>query len=565
MAYAGAKQAYGILGMQRMNWQNVLRQTRGFSTTHSVYSFFLLNVKETLARGLLYPAKKVWEDIEFLHMVDESDLVICKFNKYIHDKRYDRPPMPLPPPPPTPPLQLLEVLLGSLDDKYFVHILDSMPRAHLPAYNWVDAFNLCSTATSLDEASHILLPLKVIAQKDNTSGCWYEDSRWSKKGLTRINDFREAQKKSILLLIRKQDVPELGFEASNPTQLLAGMPCLQRKWVEGQEPPGAVLEVSHQEQSFYVVRLPFKDGFREAARVGSEPDPKPSKHELKRPASQPPAKLKKKQKPEPRFKAERLHAGNECTNEISNTRCDDLAHWKGFSSNVRKQMSAGEYRVLKSPEEQDWQKLEAAQDVLNHEPGDYRKIAGWYFEKKTRNRSSVLHCKGPKDTCEGLPALAMALGLIVFVSRAPSAASSQPSTSTIEEEDTMDFSEGKQDAKGKCWECHRGKTENQHNDAKRCREKGHAGSFWRNDPREAIYQQALKENGGDRAGALRVATRGDSRLEDAEEVEAVGAEGSNADQVATAAPRTHACMHARTHARTHARPGQSLNHARGPD
>ena len=165
MAYAGAKQAYGILGMQRMNWQNVLRQTRGFSTTHSVYSFFLLNVKETLARGLLYPAKKVWEDIEFLHMVDESDLVICKFNKYIHDKRYDRPPMPLPPPPPTPPLQLLEVLLGSLDDKYFVHILDSMPRAHLPAYNWVDAFNLCSTATSLDEASHILLPLKVIAQK----------------------------------------------------------------------------------------------------------------------------------------------------------------------------------------------------------------------------------------------------------------------------------------------------------------------------------------------------------------------------------------------------------------
>ena len=31
---------------------------------HSVYSFFLVNVKATLEHGVLYPAKAIWEDIE---------------------------------------------------------------------------------------------------------------------------------------------------------------------------------------------------------------------------------------------------------------------------------------------------------------------------------------------------------------------------------------------------------------------------------------------------------------------------------------------------------------------
>ena len=59
--YSGDKLAYGILGMQRDDPRNRLRQRRGFLATHSVYSFFLLNVRATLDKGVLYPAKAIWE------------------------------------------------------------------------------------------------------------------------------------------------------------------------------------------------------------------------------------------------------------------------------------------------------------------------------------------------------------------------------------------------------------------------------------------------------------------------------------------------------------------------
>lgn len=97
--YTGGKGAYGVLGMQRNNPQNRLRQSSGFGCTHSVYSFFLLNVSSTLGAGVLYPAKPIWEDIEFMHMVSDAGLAVCKFNKYIHMKKHLR--TPPPPPPPT--------------------------------------------------------------------------------------------------------------------------------------------------------------------------------------------------------------------------------------------------------------------------------------------------------------------------------------------------------------------------------------------------------------------------------------------------------------------------------
>jgi len=99
--YTGRKAAYGVLGMQRNNPQNRLRQSSGFCCTHSVYSFFLLNVRATLDAGVLYPAKPIWEDIEFLHMVSDAGLAVCKFNKYIHAKKHLRTPPPPPPPPAT--------------------------------------------------------------------------------------------------------------------------------------------------------------------------------------------------------------------------------------------------------------------------------------------------------------------------------------------------------------------------------------------------------------------------------------------------------------------------------
>ena len=69
------------MGLQRNDTRNRLRQREGFQCTPSVYSFFLLNVKETLENGVLYPAKLIWQDIAFLHLVTEAGLVVCQFNK----------------------------------------------------------------------------------------------------------------------------------------------------------------------------------------------------------------------------------------------------------------------------------------------------------------------------------------------------------------------------------------------------------------------------------------------------------------------------------------------------
>eukprot|EP01034_Spumella_vulgaris_P045625 gene45625-56849_t len=44
--------------------------------TYSVYSFFLLNVKETVRRGLFFPSRPIWEDIEFNNLLEENELVV---------------------------------------------------------------------------------------------------------------------------------------------------------------------------------------------------------------------------------------------------------------------------------------------------------------------------------------------------------------------------------------------------------------------------------------------------------------------------------------------------------
>jgi hypothetical protein len=67
------------------HWPTV-KTDNAFQSSYSMYSFFLLNVTATVEAGLLYPPRPIWEDIEFLHMVDEAGLVVLKSAHFTHDK-----------------------------------------------------------------------------------------------------------------------------------------------------------------------------------------------------------------------------------------------------------------------------------------------------------------------------------------------------------------------------------------------------------------------------------------------------------------------------------------------
>lgn len=81
----------GILGMFRgiQSFDEAARDDRNaFNfTTHSVYSFVLLNIAALINKHVFYPAKNVWEDIEFLHCVKDAGLAVVKFARYTHMKR----------------------------------------------------------------------------------------------------------------------------------------------------------------------------------------------------------------------------------------------------------------------------------------------------------------------------------------------------------------------------------------------------------------------------------------------------------------------------------------------
>jgi hypothetical protein len=58
-----------------------------FKVTHSVYSFYLLNVESTVDNGVFYPPKTFHEDIHFNQMCEESDLAVLKFRHLFHHKK----------------------------------------------------------------------------------------------------------------------------------------------------------------------------------------------------------------------------------------------------------------------------------------------------------------------------------------------------------------------------------------------------------------------------------------------------------------------------------------------
>jgi hypothetical protein len=83
----GPWKCYGVVGINRGSTTRQKSIKYPISRTHSIYSFFLMNVEDTVAKGLFYPAKPVWEDVEFLNLLDENGMNCCKIRKFTHLKQ----------------------------------------------------------------------------------------------------------------------------------------------------------------------------------------------------------------------------------------------------------------------------------------------------------------------------------------------------------------------------------------------------------------------------------------------------------------------------------------------
>ena len=83
--YVGDSCKWGIVGMHRQ-WSQWKSIQKPFLETHSVYSFFLLNVRDTVEEKLLYAAKPIWEDIDFSYDLLHNGFHVIKVNRWFHRK-----------------------------------------------------------------------------------------------------------------------------------------------------------------------------------------------------------------------------------------------------------------------------------------------------------------------------------------------------------------------------------------------------------------------------------------------------------------------------------------------
>jgi hypothetical protein len=147
--YIGDKGSYGVIGMSRcLQHRNVI--SNPIKLTHSVYSFYLFNVKAAKDKEAYYPPRKTMEDIEMNFLLYEKGLAVIKLQMYCHRKPWRVLRSSIPPPPPPP--NVIEVLRDVLndpscrierriyldDDMAFVQGLDSSMRmqyTHLQNYS----------------------------------------------------------------------------------------------------------------------------------------------------------------------------------------------------------------------------------------------------------------------------------------------------------------------------------------------------------------------------------------------------------------------------------------------
>jgi hypothetical protein len=94
------KDQVGVLGMGRVG-ERIANKVNPFKVT-PVYSAFLMNVTLTVENGALFPAKPIWEDVEFAYIVKSAGLKSLKVQRLYHgkvwkrgQKKIDEPPVPL--------------------------------------------------------------------------------------------------------------------------------------------------------------------------------------------------------------------------------------------------------------------------------------------------------------------------------------------------------------------------------------------------------------------------------------------------------------------------------------
>ncbi|GBG30820.1 GREB1-like protein [Hondaea fermentalgiana] len=85
--FIGGAENYGLIGIRRDAQARQTESEHPFMISYSVYSFIYLNVKSTVKKGVFFPVKTFWEDVEFNHLVDEAGLVCLKVNRFFHHKK----------------------------------------------------------------------------------------------------------------------------------------------------------------------------------------------------------------------------------------------------------------------------------------------------------------------------------------------------------------------------------------------------------------------------------------------------------------------------------------------
>jgi len=243
---------YGILGLQRADWRHSLSKSSGFSAKHTIYSFFLLNVKETIDKGVMYPAKPIWEDIEFLHMVTEADLAICRFNKYILKKKHRREHEA---PPPPPPMARLEEFLKEKDYEY-----DQSAHALLydvdSDHKWSDTVSELiekhSTKSEERDKCHVGPPAPLFGLQVP------RDDKYVVDIITRLQNC--ARLKACTELIILVEYTEVNDFTPSEDDMLFRMRSLSRKTIEGNSGilgfPQDGMMVKHDDRRYYVIVIP---------------------------------------------------------------------------------------------------------------------------------------------------------------------------------------------------------------------------------------------------------------------------------------------------------------------
>jgi len=275
--YTGSKGAYGVIGMQR----DTIQQQRGFKVTHSVYSFFLLNVAAAAHAGVFYPAKAIWEDIEFLHLLDEANLAVCKVSKYVHGKAHTRGREPSPPPPPPKPLEpTVEDYLQSTSYCFQSAFLESenglLDRPDTN-YAWLDVPHIpvdpCvlrrvvleqHSSNATVSTNSMLLPLQA-PEIDEEEDCHPEDfhdfTEYVLKKIRRIrlHPFSLTEVLDVILLVRVID--DSMDDDDDKRELVRNVKNLTRQTIAALRGSFEKLHGSeiflHEHAKFYAIRLPL--------------------------------------------------------------------------------------------------------------------------------------------------------------------------------------------------------------------------------------------------------------------------------------------------------------------